>query len=785
MIYTFGDFVVSEERRELSHAGSVVAVEPKVFDVLLFLIENRDRVVTRQELFDVCWPNVFVNDGTLSRCLSRVRQALGQDRTADEPILTLHRKGYRFASELSVEPSPGQESVELSDLSIHEPGVDSQSPATAPLPAVAERRYLSVLDCRFSEDGDIGASAHAPPRDVESFYSAVRNCHDAAKQIGDTLGGIVAMRSGQGLRLHFGQPVALERPAEAAVFAARRLIAQAGQVGLNTHIGITTGSVIVEPRDPSSPNSVVAARMFATDPAVLAGNAQAGDILVDERTRRLVANQFESAHVTASHGSDDVFRLGRQRPPPRLVIEDEPFIGRSPERVRLRQLWESATRGRTQVGVVSGQAGIGKSRLINQLCNDIEIEHNALWPAVCSPHHRLTPFHPLLELMRQELGITADTPKIQQLVAIEKLLERLGQPTGDHLPLLASLLADTGEHAEARPLDLDPERQRARTLEAIVFFVLAQAKSQPTILWVDNAEAADASTIEALGKIAAADSDAQLLVLIATRDTEILSDSLPTESVNIPLQPFTDAETERFLDEQGDYANLPFGLVKPIAERSDGVPLFLREFVLMARHGDDLSVKDAGTPSVAIPDNLRALLLARLDTAGDARIVAQWAACLGREFNRDLLARASEIAPEQLGPGLQQLVASGILEQPRLAERSRYMFSHQLMCDLAYDTMLTTTRAKQHAAIANALVTSFPEIAKSEPERIARHFDAAGMPADAARYWGACGKASIARQASQEAEAALGHARGAVAKMGESAEAARLLAEIDALLAAA
>ncbi|MEM9762324.1 MAG: AAA family ATPase [Pseudomonadota bacterium] len=761
MIYEFGRFVLDEEKREFSREGIPTAVEPKVFDVLLYLVENRERAVGREELFAACWPDVAVSGGTLSRCLSRVRLALGQPRADDEPIRTLHRKGYRFVAPVVARPSPTEQAAGVATPS--GPVVSDVTEAHAPAAPEADRRYITVMDCRLSSANDQDGRP-----DAEILYHAFRDFYNAASQEAVRLGGVVAWAEGDRLQLHFGAPKALERAAEAAAITGRRLVDLARVAGLAAHVGLSSGTAIVG-RGAGAGGAAIVLRLDAASPTALAEAAGPGEVLLDPRTGRLVAASFRLDAAGAELGG--AYRLGLPRPPSIIEGEDEPFVGRFGEREHLRQLWSSTKDGRGQIAAILGQAGLGKSRLIGEFCADVELDRGSLLPVTCSPHHKLTPFHPLLQLMRALLGIDERTSHLGQLSAIETMLGGLDQPSTDHLPILASLLADRPTVGPAPTLRLDPARQRDRTLESLVALVGSLAKERPKVLWIEDMQWADPTTKETMRRICERVSSTPFLILLSARDEADIADVVPQRTRRIALKPFTSVETGRFLNAYG----LPERQVSRIAAHSDGVPLFLREFVRMAAE-----TENAGEAPQTVPETLRSLLQARLDQLGNARDLCEWAACIGRIFERDLLAKASGLDEEAIEVGLERLQKDGIVVAEHGGRTARLRFTHQLVCDAAYDLMLFETRRERHVAIADALIRSFPEIASADPERVAYHYDEAGMAMEATAQWHVAGRASAFQQADEEARATIERMR---ASSGSWADTQAQVEEIEKLLA--
>jgi len=674
MIYRFGDIELDEARRTLCRGASWVQTEPKVFDVLLYLIKNRERAVMREELLDACWPRVHVSDGTLSRCMSRVRHAIGQPRAAAQPIYTLHGKGYRFVAPIS----QAEDTVAAGSAA---PEVAARRPGQGPAAGEPERRSISLLDCGLAlPAARIGDGA-------EAFQAALHRCVEDCEAVLQRFGGSLSQRGGEGVEARFGHPASAERAAEAAVLAAQEMLAQAKDCGLVARIGIASGRAIVDPPRPGAPGEAMVVGIDPLRPANLRAAAPAQSCVVDENTRHLTEGGFTArpaVEASVAGRNVPVNALSPCYRQARAAGDELAFYGRSSELAFLEHCWRYARDGHGQVIYLSGEAGIGKSRLIQELIRRAAVPADCVLQAECSPYHQLTPFYPLLLLLRGLLNIGPDTPPLRQLAAIEDLLRKLDQPESDHLPLLASLLSVSMPRNRLPDLHLDPARQRERTLEALVFLVYSLAQQQPVIFWVDDVQWADPSTLDVVARVRARCSSGNILVVLAGRGAEKRLQNNPAGATTIALGPFTKSETLSFLDAQSAQTALSRDQLYRIAASSDGVPLFLREIMRMTLAPAERM------QSAAIPDTLQSLLQSRLDQAGEAKRLAQWIALFGPTVEKDVLARCCGIEEEELEAGLERLATLGLLRESGQGRGLRYGFNHSLLRDVAYDSLLAS-----------------------------------------------------------------------------------------------
>jgi class 3 adenylate cyclase len=413
MIYRFHDYTLDEACREVRHAGHLIEVEPKVFQVLLYLLEHRDRVVSKAELLEQCWPKTFVSEAALSRCLTKLRKVVQAERSAPPVIKTLHGRGYRFIAEVTLlppAPSPPaipppevREPFPASESASEQPGqLEPPAPASEALSS-AERRQLTVLFCDL-----VGSTALADQLDPEDFREVTVAYQTTCAEAIQHYGGHIAQYLGDGLLVYFGYPQAHEDDAQRAIRAG--LETHAGLTDLNHHLeqsygirlalrlGIHTGLVVVGEVGGSPRHGQLALGATPNIAFKIQAMATPGSVVISEATHRLVQGYF----VCQSLGDQALPGVAEPMPLYQVLQVSEargrldataprgltPLVGREAEVALLQERWAQAQQGLGQVVVLSGEAGMGKSRLVRALlqyhCRPGGYRaSNMLWRAGC------------------------------------------------------------------------------------------------------------------------------------------------------------------------------------------------------------------------------------------------------------------------------------------------------------------------------------------------------------------------------------------------------------------
>ena len=633
-----------------------------------------------------------------------------------------------------------------------------------------ERRQLTVM---FADLAD--STALSGQLDPEDFRAVVRGYHAACATAVERHGGYVGKWLGDGMLAYFSYPAAHEDDAQRAIRAGLEITSWAGmqapQGGLpfGVRVGLHTGLCIVG--EMGSGERVEHTDVVGETPNVAArvqGAAPANRVAVSTATWRLAQGYFvaESMGAHSLKGIAqplELFRIsGESGAQSRLDVSGQltPLVGREDEMALIRDRWEKAVAGEGQVVLISGEAGIGKSRLVRALRdhaagNALRIELH------CSQFHQNSALYPLIDHLQRALG--SGESQGDERAAAERLatmLDEAGVDTRTSVPLLAALLGLPLPDGYA-PLELSPEQQKQRTYEAVLGWLAADARKRPVLVAVEDLHWVDPSTLELLGMMVGGQPSGQMLVLLTFRPEFDSPWTSQPYVASLSLSRLGRNDVDECIRSVAAGRELPREVVDQIVARTDGVPLFVEELTKMVlesgllREEDGGFVLDGPLPPLAIPETLQDSLMARLDRLAAVKEVAQLGATLGREFSQALIAAVSPLAADALARGLDALVASGLVYRRGFGGTARYVFKHALIQDAAYNSLLRSTRGRFHQRIAEALVARFPDVAEAQPEVVAHHYTEAGLGVMAVAWWKLAGEIARTRGANVEAVAHL------------------------------
>jgi class 3 adenylate cyclase len=651
----------------------------------------------------------------------------------------------------------------------------------------AERRQVTVM---FSDlVGSTALSARMDPEDLREVISAYQ------KSVTETVrrfGGFVAKYMGDGVLIYFGYPQAHEDDAERAVRAGLEVVtAVAGlkaPVSLQTRIGIATGLVVVG--DLIGSGEVQERGIVGETPnlaARLQGIAEPNTVVIGESTRKLLGNLFELQDLRAKElkGIAGPVRSWAALRPSSVEGRFEALhaggltalVGREEETELLLRRWARAKSGEGQVVLLSGEAGIGKSRLTAAVLENLAGEPHTRLRYFCSPQHTDSAFYPIIGQMERAAGLTHDDTPPAKLDKLDLLLAPTSTPKQE-AALFAEMLSLPND-GRYPALDLPPPQRRQRTLEALIAQIEALTRSASVLMIFEDAHWTDPTSLEAFGR--AVDRIRTLRVLlIVTYRPEFEPPWIGRPHVTaLTINRWAERDIDAMIDGVVGNKHLPASVRQDIIERSDGIPLFVEEMtkaVLEAANEGTAErvVAVIPSPSVAVPASLHASLMARLDRLGPAKELAQIGAAIGREFSHGLMAAVAGKPEAEVQPALNRLVAAGLLFRQGSPPHATYLFKHALVQDAAYGTLLRGPRQELHARIAAATETGMPERVEREPELLAYHYAEAGQPDTAAGYWLAAGRLAARRSANSEAVAHLRRGIAAVRGLPETLERNRL-----------
>jgi class 3 adenylate cyclase/predicted ATPase len=632
----------------------------------------------------------------------------------------------------------------------------------------AERRQVTVM---FSDlVGSTALSARMDPEDLREVISAYQKC------VAETVrrfGGFVAKYMGDGALIYFGYPQAHEHDAERAVRAGLELTAAvtalSSPVPLQTRIGIATGLVVVG--DLVGSGEAQERGIVGETPnlaARLQGVAEPNMVVIAEGTRRLLGNLFELQDL----GAKDLKGIaGPARAWAALrtssvesrfealhTSELTALVGREEEFELLMRRWARVKTGEGQVVLLSGEAGIGKSRLTAALLEHLAPEPHTRLRYFCSPQHTDSAFYPIIGHMERAARLMREDTVKMKLDKLDEVLTRTSTSMRE-AALFAEMLSLPND-GRYPALDLTSQQRRQSTLEALNRQIEALTRSNPVLMIFEDVHWIDPTSLEALNGTVDRIATLPALLIMTFRpefDAPWVGQSHVT---SVALNRLGGRESAAIIARLVGSKDLPANVMADIVERTDGIPLFVEEMtkaVLEAgsERAAEYLASAVPSPALAVPASLHASLMARLDRLGPAKEVAQIGSAIGREFSHALLAPVARKPEAELGSALDRLIQAGLLFRQGVPPHATYLFKHALVQDAAYGTLLREPRRALHARIAEALESQFAETAERQPEILARHCTDAGLIEKAAGLWGKAGQRSLARSALVEAAAQL------------------------------
>jgi class 3 adenylate cyclase len=628
----------------------------------------------------------------------------------------------------------------------------------------AERRQVTVM---FSDlVGSTALSARMDPEDLREVISAYQKCVAETVQ---SFAGFVAKYMGDGVLVYFGYPQAHEDDAERAVRAGLKLVAAVSDVKthapLKTRVGIATGLVVVGDLIGSGASQEQA--IVGETPnlaARLQGVAKPNSVVIAESTRKLVGNLFELEELGARDLkgiAGPVSAWAALRP---ASVESRfdalhasgltELVGRDEELELLLRRWSKAKTGEGQVVLLSGEPGIGKSRLMAALMERLANEPHTRLRYFCSPPHTDSALYPIISQMERAAGFAhadAGSAKLDKLDAVLALASTSKRDAALFAEMLS--LQNDGRYPA---LELTPQQLRQKTLEALFARVETFARKSPVLMIFEDAHWADPTSLEAFGRTVDRINTLPVLLLITFRP-EFEPPWIGQPHVTaLTLNRLARREVDAMIDRVIGNKQLPTNARQEIIERTDGIPLFVEEMTSAVLEAENQSTAECtaaaiSSSAVAVPATLHASLMARLDRLGLAKEVAQIGAAIGREFSHALISAVADKPQAELGSALNRLIQAGLVFRQGEPPHATYLFKHALVQDAAYGTLLREPRRALHARVAETLDGQFPEVAENQPELLARHSSEAGLIEKAAGLWGKAGQRSLARSALIEA----------------------------------
>ncbi|UWR23900.1 adenylate/guanylate cyclase domain-containing protein [Sulfitobacter sp. S190] len=634
-------------------------------------------------------------------------------------------------------------------------------PATQP-PEQAERRHLTVMFVDL-----VGSTRIASEVDPEEVRDLIRAFQNAVAGEVLRFEGYVAKFMGDGVLCYFGFPSAGEDDAERAVRAGRAIVKATSQIGTASgapalvRIGIATGVVVVgemvgdaeaRERDVVGQTPNLAARLQSI--------AEPGQIVVADETRQLVQHVFELGEVALPdlkgiapglRAFEVVGNIEAKAPfGDNVTARKAPIFGRDDELGHLRRQWDAAGQGDAKALLLTGEPGIGKSRLVHALYDHVGETGHARVALFCSPHHRQTALYPIISRIEKDAGLTPELPDTLAFEKLKALLPGTFEKSANNGRIFANLLGRDFD-AHLGPLEIAPQQMRKRTIELLSDYLMRRARDAPGLVVVDDIQWIDETTFEVLKACISSPASHKMLFLFSGRSgvRPVIFDDLISE--HIALARLDGGCARDIICTLARGKSVPEQLIEEILRKTDGVPLFVQELTKMILDSDAVLESDsafrltAPIGSLSIPSSLHDSLMARLDRLKHAKKTAQIAACIGRVFDFDTLSDLAPLERSEVRDALEELVEAELVESPDSAT-GHYSFCHALVCDAAYESLLKSQRKTIHASLARVLQEN-----GAAPETLARHHEAAGQAAMAAQSLLAAGRSALRISAAAEA----------------------------------
>jgi class 3 adenylate cyclase/predicted ATPase len=639
----------------------------------------------------------------------------------------------------------------------------------------AERRQLTVLFCDL-----VGSTALSEQLDPEELRDIVRAYQAVCAEVIRRFDGHIAQYLGDGLLVYFGYPLAHEDDAQRAVRSGLGILEETGRlnarlerdkgVELAVRLGGHTGLVVVGEMGGPGRYELIALGQTPNLAARLQEIAEPNTMVISAATHRLVRGFF-ACQVLGSRNFKGISRsvsayrvLGESEAQSRLEVAADngltPLVGREQEIELLLERWQQARDGQGHVVVLSGEAGIGKSRLIRRVRERLAEERHTEWVCRCSPYHQHSALYPVIDLLQRMLRLQRDDSPEEKLRKLEEAFSPTAISLSEVIPLFAALLSLPLPERYAPPT-IPPERLKRKTLEASLAVVLAAAAQQPMLFIVEDLHWIDASTLELLNLLIDQCPTTRLLMLLTCRPEFRPPWSPRSHLAQLTIGRLARAQAAVMVENVAKGKGLPAEVSEQIVAKTDGVPLFVEELTKMVlesgllREAENSYELTRPLPALEIPATLHDSLMARLDRLSTVKVVAQLGSAIGRTFSYELMRAISALDEATLQRELGRLVEAELLYQRGLPPQATYVFKHALIQEEAYQSLLKGIRQQYHQQIAQALIEQFPETAETQPELVAHHYTEAGLVAQAIPYWQRAGQRALQRSANVEAIAHL------------------------------
>jgi class 3 adenylate cyclase/predicted ATPase len=663
-----------------------------------------------------------------------------------------------------IAPAPSPATIDAPNSVSSPSPVKSESPSDT---LDGERRYVTVLFADVS-----GFTALSETMDPEDIRDLMNGCFAQLIPIVEKYEGNIDKFIGDELMVLFGAPVAHENDAERAVRTGMEMMEALAAfdskkgISLSLHCGINTGFVVAGGVGSGTRQDYSVMGDAVNLAARLRDASKKSQIFIGPETYRLTKALFtceptEPFLVKGKAELVQAYHVLKLREDLRDLNSTArgvktPLIGRDNELAMLFQQWNQVKNGEGQVVLLSGEAGVGKSRMLQSLREHVATDTPTRLECRCSPYHANSAFYPIIDLLAYNLRFaTGDSPG-KKLKRLERALSRYHLDIKEAVPLLATLLSVPFSNGDYAPLALSPQMQRQKLMDVLLTFLLKMASQRLILFVVEDLHWIDPSTVALLTSLVKHGPSARIYTVFTARPSFISPWTNALDLAQINLTRIPHHQVEEIIKGVTGGKALPSDVVKQIVSKTDGVPLFVEELTRMVlESGHLLDQGDryelvGSLSTLAIPATLQASLMARLDRLGKGKTVAQVGATIGRQFSYEIIHAVSNLNEGILQNALIQLVEAQLLFQHGVYP-TRYTFKHALVQDTAYQSLLKSVRSNYHKRIASVLIERFPEITENQPERLAQHFSEAGLPSDAIDWWLRAGVRALQKSANIEA----------------------------------
>jgi class 3 adenylate cyclase/predicted ATPase len=614
------------------------------------------------------------------------------------------------------------------------------------------------------------------PEDLSKF---TQTYYDRCGRAIEQYDGVIASYLGDGIMALFGYPRAHEDDAERAVHAALNITELVKTLGAGEHpplrvrVGVATGHVVVgEDKMHALVKEKAIVGEAPNKAAHLQAAAEPNSILISDATRQLIGDVFELKKLELSNP-----RQNKQRETAWRVVRSKAiasrfaahtntltkFVGRTQEVALLMDRWQEAKQGEGQVILLAGDAGVGKSRIIDTFRKQVSDDAQALLHFQCSPYHIDSALFPVITELEHDAGFMPDDLPYVRLGKLEDLLKDGGADLTKTIPLIAALLSIPADDRYP-PADLDPQRRKERSLGVLVDRLVAIANKSPLLIIVEDLHWADPTTLDFFSRAILRLREMRAMLIMSFRPDFRAPWTGHAHVTALLLSRLGRRYCLAMIEAVANGKTLPSAVTEQIIEKSDGVPLYVEELTKtvlesgLLQESDDSWTLIGPLPEFAIPATLQDSLLARLDRFPSVKEVAQLGAAIGREFSYNLLAAVSNMPGSDLQSALDKLAGAELIFSRGVPPAASYIFKHALVQDAAYETMLKSKRQQLHGRIAKALEDHFLEVKNTQPEILAHHYTQAGLTETAVAWWDKAGEHAIKRSANMEAVRHLGRA---------------------------